>query len=168
MIYLWLMIICVILFLLFGTAKKKKKSSGGWLGPVIAIVILAGLFGAGKGIAGKVLHHSPAVPGNPSANVILGQRLAASYGWSSGSQWNCLYTLWEHESGWRMVWNTQGTGAYGIPQALPASKMASAGADYMTNPATQIRWGLSYIKSRYGTPCGAWDQYCSHPNGCWY
>jgi hypothetical protein len=91
-----------------------------------------------------------------SSNVALGQRLASSYGWASGSQWSCLDALWTRESGWRMVWNYQGSGAYGIPQALPASKMASAGADYMTNPATQINWGLDYIRAVYGTPCGAW------------
>ena len=92
-----------------------------------------------------------------SANVATGKRLAAAYGWGSGGQWSCLDALWTRESGWRMVWNYQGSGAYGIPQSLPASKMAAAGADYMTNPATQIRWGLSYIRASYGTPCGAWE-----------
>jgi resuscitation-promoting factor RpfB len=91
-----------------------------------------------------------------SSNVSLGQQLASGYGWGSGSEWTCLDELWTRESGWRMVWNTAGSGAYGIPQSLPASKMASAGGDYMTNPATQIRWGLGYIRGTYGTPCGAW------------
>ncbi len=92
-----------------------------------------------------------------SSNVALGQRLAGGYGWGSGSQWTCLDELWTRESGWRtQVWNYGGSGAYGIPQALPASKMAAAGGDYMTDPATQIRWGLGYIASAYGTPCGAW------------
>lgn len=72
------------------------------------------------------------------------------------AQFSCLKLLWDQESGWR--WNAENpySGAYGIPQSLPASKMASAGADYMTDPYTQIRWGLSYIAERYGTPCGAW------------
>ncbi len=91
-----------------------------------------------------------------SGNVATGQRLAAAYGWGSGAQWTCLDELWTRESGWQLVWNTGGSGAYGIPQALPASKMASAGADYMTDPATEIRWGLGYISATYGTPCGAW------------
>ena len=91
-----------------------------------------------------------------SSNVSLGQQLASGYGWGSGSEWTCLDELWTRESGWRMVWNTAGSGAYGIPQSLPASKMASAGSDYMTNPATQIRWGLGYIRDTYGDPCGAW------------
>lgn len=106
--------------------------------------------------------HVPAAAGTgaltstASANVALGQSLASSFGWAAGAQWTCLDELWTRESGWRMVWNYQGSGAYGIPQALPATQMASSGADYMTNPATQIRWGLGYIASRYGTPCGAW------------
>jgi hypothetical protein len=120
-------------------------------------------------------HHSTPAPGAAhtagasrmpaSSNVALGQRLASSYGWASGSQWSCLDALWTRESGWRMVWNYQGSGAYGIPQALPASKMASAGADYMTNPATQINWGLGYIRAAYGTPCGAWAHETSYG---WY
>jgi resuscitation-promoting factor RpfB len=91
------------------------------------------------------------------ANVTMGQQMAAAppYRWA-GSQWTCLNKLWTRESGWQMVWNTAGSGAYGIPQSLPASKMASAGADYMTNPATEIKWGLGYIESTYTTPCDAW------------
>lgn len=91
-----------------------------------------------------------------NANVALGKRLAAARGWGSGPQWSCLDALWTRESGWRMVWNTAGSGAYGIPQSLPADKMAAAGADYMTDPATQIKWGLGYIAATYGTPCNAW------------
>jgi hypothetical protein len=91
-----------------------------------------------------------------SPNVALGERMAAAAGWT-GPQWSCLDALWTRESGWQaQVWNYGGSGAYGIPQSLPASKMAAAGADYMTDPATQIRWGLSYVTGRYGTPCGAW------------
>ena len=73
--------------------------------------------------------------------------------------------LWAGESGWR--WNAENpsSGAYGIPQALPGSKMASAGADWQTNPATQIEWGLGYIRDVYGSPCGAWGFKQSHG---WY
>ena len=110
----------------------------------------------GTGTGGDVSAAGAARMSTASANVALGKRLAAADGWGSGSQWSCLDALWTRESGWRMVWNYQGSGAYGIPQSLPASKMAAAGADYMTNPATQIRWGLGYIASAYGTPCGAW------------
>ena len=71
-------------------------------------------------------------------------------------QFTCLVNLWNRESGWRVDAQNSSSGAYGIPQAYPGSKMASAGADWQTNPATQITWGLGYIKGRYGDPCGAW------------
>ena len=76
-------------------------------------------------------------------------------GWSD-AEFGCLVALWNRESGWRVNAYNAGSGAYGIPQALPGSKMASAGADWETNAATQISWGLGYIGGRYGTPCGAW------------
>jgi hypothetical protein len=94
---------------------------------------------------------------------IAGQMLA-QYGWDSG-QFSCLDPLWTHESGWNVYAENPGSGAYGIPQALPGDKMASAGPDWRTNPATQIRWGLTYIQGRYGSPCAAW----SHEQGTgWY
>ncbi len=78
------------------------------------------------------------------------------FGWA-GDQFSCLELLWNRESGWRANALNPSSGAYGIPQALPASKMAAAGADWRTNGNTQVDWGLSYIRSRYGSPCGAWD-----------
>jgi len=77
----------------------------------------------------------------------------------------CLEPMWNKESGWNTLSRNPGSGSYGIPQALPANKMAVFGADYMTNPATQIKWGLSYIKGRYGTICGAWSYWMAHG---WY
>lgn len=119
--------------------------------------VAAGLFlAAHNSHGGGSILTSGATLTSASSNVSLGQQLASSYGWGSGSEWTCLDELWTRESGWQMVWNTAGSGAYGIPQSLPASKMASAGADYMTDPATQIRWGLGYIRATYGDPCGAW------------
>jgi Transglycosylase SLT domain len=100
-------------------------------------------------------------PAQPPAAVPAGspQQIAAallgSHGWPS-SQFGCLQQLWNAESSWNPQASNPYSGAYGIPQALPGSKMASAGADWQTNPATQIRWGLGYIKSMYGSPCGAW------------
>ena len=79
-----------------------------------------------------------------------------AYGWSQ-SDFNCLVSLWNRESGWNPGAYNSRSGAYGIPQALPGSKMASAGSDYLTNYKTQINWGLSYIKSRYGNPTNAWS-----------
>jgi hypothetical protein len=81
--------------------------------------------------------------------------LAADRGWGS-QQFDCLNSLWSKESGWRWDANNSGSGAYGIPQSLPGSKMASSGSDWATNPITQINWGLGYISSSYGTPCSAW------------
>lgn len=84
----------------------------------------------------------------------LGASMAADRGWT-GEQWTCLEQLWDHESGWSPTAGNPTSSAYGIPQALPGSKMASAGADWRTNAATQITWGLGYIADRYTTPCGA-------------
>ncbi len=70
-------------------------------------------------------------------------------------QYSCLVKLWQRESGWRIDAANTSSGAYGIPQALPGTKMASEGADWLTNPETQIRWGVKYIKARFGAPCGA-------------
>ncbi len=93
-------------------------------------------------------------PPNPASAQGIAYHMLASFGFST-SQWSCLDSLWSQESGWR--YNAENpSGAYGIPQALPGSKMATAGADWLTNPATQIKWGLGYIKSDYGTPCNAW------------
>lgn len=91
-------------------------------------------------------------------NKILGKAMAAKYGWT-GHQWNALSRLWDKESNWNHRAKNPSSGAYGIPQSLPASKMASVmqggGPDYLTNPKTQISWGLKYIKGRYRTPAAA-------------
>jgi len=87
----------------------------------------------------------------------VGRLLAADRGWGD-QQFDCLNSLWAKESGWRWNADNAGSDAYGIPQALPGSKMSSVGSDWATNPITQIKWGLSYIANRYGTPCSAWSQ----------
>ena len=98
--------------------------------------------------------------GSPAANKALGLSMATAYGWG-GSEWPYLESGWQEESGWSTtaanVPSDPYNHAYGIPQANPGSKMASAGSDWKTNPATQIRWGLGYIQQRYGTPCAAWN-----------
>jgi hypothetical protein len=110
--------------------------------------------GSGGGAAAPLVSAGP--PPDPSSAQGIAYGLLSAYGFST-SQWGCLDALWQHESGWR--YNAENaSGAYGIPQALPGSKMASAGADWQTDPTTQIKWGLGYIQSRYGTPCGAWNQ----------
>jgi hypothetical protein len=97
-----------------------------------------------------------AAPPDPGTAQRIGYDMLPSFGFSQSTQWGCLLDLWNQESGW--LWDAENaSGAYGIPQALPGDKMASAGADWQTDPTTQIRWGLGYIQSVYGTPCGAWD-----------
>jgi len=85
----------------------------------------------------------------------IAMSMLGDYGWSS-DQFSCLDSLWVSESNWNVSATNSSSGAYGIPQSLPAEKMASAGPDWRTNPATQIEWGLTYIQSSYGSPCSAW------------
>lgn len=89
------------------------------------------------------------------AKAVARDMMATKYGWGD-SQFSCLASLWSKESGWNYKAYNAGSGATGIPQALPGSKMASAGSDWKTNAVTQIRWGLAYIERAYGTPCAAW------------
>ena len=113
---------------------------------------------ATKGAAAKAAPKSTGAPaaGTPdpgSAKAIALEQVTAR-GWGA-SEYDCLVALWQKESSWN-VYAYNPSGAYGIPQSLPGSKMATAGADWKTNPATQITWGLGYIAGQYGTPCGAW------------
>ena len=101
---------------------------------------------------------------DPGTAQSIAFNMMSSFGFDPNTQFSCLDDIWTRESGWR--WNAaNASGAYGIPQALPGSKMASAGADWQTNPATQIKWGLGYIQSVYGTPCSAWSFWQAHG---WY
>lgn len=108
----------------------------------------------------------PAPKPVPKTNREIGQSMAAAKGWK-GNQWLCLEKLWTNESNWRTNAANRSSGAHGIPQSLPASKMRSHGDDYLTNPSVQIAWGLDYIANRYGTPCNAlsfWNSKSPH----WY
>jgi hypothetical protein len=112
--------------------------------------------------APTVVASTPAVssgaPAAPVPSAGSAKAIALSILQSKGmgnDQYSCLVSLWDRESGWR-VNAANPSGAYGIPQALPGSKMASAGPNWQTNPRTQILWGLGYISARYGNPCGAW------------
>ncbi|USR79222.1 G5 domain-containing protein [Arcanobacterium pinnipediorum] len=104
---------------------------------------------------------APVAPGTARA---IAADMVAARGWAP-AEFACLDQLWQRESGWNHLAANPSSGAYGIPQSLPGSKMASAGADWQTNPATQITWGLGYISGRYGTPCNALGH--SHSVG-WY
>ncbi|HEY2575767.1 MAG TPA: lytic transglycosylase domain-containing protein [Streptosporangiaceae bacterium] len=98
----------------------------------------------------------PPRPVEPSGSAQqIAMAMLGSFGWSA-NQFSCLDPLWMRESGWSVTASNP-DGAYGIPQAYPGSKMASAGPDWQTNAATQIRWGLGYIRGMYGSPCAAWS-----------
>ena len=109
--------------------------------------------GSGSGSGGIV--YVTSTPPDPGSAQSIAYNMLASFGFNPATFFGCLKDMWDRESGW--VYDAENpSGAYGIPQALPGSKMASAGADWQTNPATQIRWGLGYIKAIYGDPCKAW------------
>jgi uncharacterized protein YabE (DUF348 family) len=103
---------------------------------------------------------APAGRPDPGSAKAIAKEMAAARGWGD-DQYDCLVSMWSRESGWR-VNAANSSGAYGIPQALPGSKMSSAGDDWETNPRTQIKWGLRYIAARYDTPCGAWSFWQDH------
>lgn len=92
---------------------------------------------------------------DPGSAKAIALEMVTARGWDT-NQYDCLVSLWTKESGWNHLAENKSSGAYGIPQSYPGSKMASAGADWKTNPATQITWGIGYIAGRYSTPCGAW------------
>ena len=103
------------------------------------------------------------VSGLPGSPQEIAQQMLDAQGRSN--QFFCLDALWTRESGWNVYATNPGSGAYGIPQALPGAKMASAGQDWHADAATQIRWGLTYIDSAYGSPCAAWSHEEAHG---WY
>jgi hypothetical protein len=107
----------------------------------------------------------PAPPPDPGTAQSIAYSLLPSFGFDAATQYSCLNDIWTRESGWRYNAENATSGAYGIPQALPASKMASAGPDWQTNATTQIKWGLGYIKERYVTPCDGWAFWEAHG---WY
>jgi hypothetical protein len=111
--------------------------------------------GTGGGTGGGGIIYVTSTPPDPNTAQSIAYNLMASFGFSPQTYFGCLVDLWDRESGWSYD-AENASGAYGIPQALPGSKMASAGPDWETNPATQIAWGLGYIKSIYGNPCSAW------------
>ncbi len=125
--------------------------------------------GTGGGTSGGSGTNYPSTGGvvvDPAGAQAYARGAIGAYGWGS-DQMGCLVSLWTQESGWRANALNVSSGAYGIPQALPADKMAVAGADWRTNAATQINWGLAYIHDAYGSPCAAWNHEMS-VNPHWY
>jgi hypothetical protein len=106
--------------------------------------------------APPVFHSMMTMAGvTPTGNKAIAADKVAARGWDS-NEFSCLEKLWQRESSWSASAHNKSSGAHGIAQALPGSKMASVAADWETNPATQIEWGIGYIANRYGTPCSAW------------
>lgn len=118
-------------------------------------VSLASFGDSGSGSSGSPGASAPN-PGSVKGNVAMGKMMAAAHGWT-GQQWNDLYALWQRESGWNNTAENPSSGAYGIPQALPPTKMPlAAQKPGGSHASAQISWGLSYIAQRYGNPSAAW------------
>ncbi|HYN30774.1 MAG TPA: hypothetical protein VES95_13040 [Dermatophilaceae bacterium] len=127
---------------------------------------LAGQREAAARLSRDLLGRQAAGGAGPRAAQEIARSKMASHGWD-GAEFPCLVALWTAESGWSWSATNPSSGAYGIPQSLPGWKMASAGSDWLTNPATQITWGMGYIKDRYGSPCNAYDAFQSR-SPHWY
>jgi hypothetical protein len=132
-----------------------------WAGPVQSLRAGSAVVASSRddvdtvaGVPGLMGVPAAGVP-DPASAQAIGYRMVAERGWGV-QEFDCLVLLWNRESHWNVFALNPSSGAYGIPQSLPAEKMATAGADWQTNPATQITWGLNYIQARYDTPCGAW------------
>ncbi|MEU8763191.1 transglycosylase SLT domain-containing protein [Streptomyces sp. NPDC048659] len=125
-------------------AASRKKSLA------VTAAVLIGASGAVLGTTGTA---SAATPQELAKKIV------------PAAQYASFSKIVEHESGWNHTATNSSSGAYGLVQALPGSKMASAGSDWKTNPATQIKWGLDYMNERYGSPNGAWNFWQSHG---WY
>ncbi|MFI8432665.1 transglycosylase SLT domain-containing protein [Streptomyces sp. NPDC079020] len=133
------------------TARRKAAVGGA--------AVLLGATGLALGVAPAMAAPAAAPTSATSAQATAKQMIG------DDSQYQCFHKIVEHESGWDVNASNASSGAYGLVQALPGSKMASAGADWQTNPKTQIKWGVDYMEDRYGSPCGAWNFWQS--NG-WY
>ena len=152
----------VTAFVALPLAGPATASANAWFVPGPADTSSIVVMGSGFGVERQEFEvtgawgMAPAVgrPDPGSAQAFALQQVVAR-GWSQ-SEYSCLFALWQKESGWNYRALNRSSGAYGIPQSLPGEKMASAGADWATNPETQIRWGLGYIEARYGHPCAAW------------
>ena len=119
---------------------------------------------AAKKASGADVPYSGPIPGSCneySGNRAIGCALTLNAGWEI-AQFPCLEKLFSKESGWNHRAENKSSGAYGIPQALPGSKMGTIASDWRTNPATQIKWGLQYVTKWYKSPCGAWSYWQSH------
>ncbi|WP_419993805.1 transglycosylase SLT domain-containing protein [Streptomyces boninensis] len=130
--------------------SKKPRIRMGRKAPVLALSAVA-VLGATAVVAPAAQAASPAAAPAAKAKKVAKTMV------KDEKQFACLSKIVEHESHWDHTASNPSTGAYGLVQALPANKMADKGNDWRTNPKTQLKWGLDYMKERYGSPCGAWD-----------
>ncbi|MFD7530625.1 MULTISPECIES: transglycosylase SLT domain-containing protein [unclassified Streptomyces] len=126
------------------TARRKSAVAGA--------AVLLGATGLGLGVTPAM-----AAPAAAPTAVAGSAQATAKAMIGDAAQFQCFSNIVQHESGWNHTATNSSSGAYGLVQALPGSKMASAGTDWKTNPSTQIKWGMDYMNSRYGSPCGAWS-----------
>ncbi|MEO3973223.1 transglycosylase SLT domain-containing protein [Streptomyces sp. CAU 1734] len=126
-------------------ARPKTLLAGSALAVTSAAMVL--------GVNAPTASAAPAVAEAKSAKAIAKKMI------KNDAQFQCFSKIIAHESEWDVNAQNPSSGAYGLVQALPGSKMATAGHDWRTNPATQIEWGLDYMKDRYGSPCGAWSSW---------
>jgi hypothetical protein len=141
------------------TRTKAPVKRTGAAARVPRRIIMMELAKRAERIAASMASASPEVlptDVNPNSNRGLGYHLMLQFGVAAG-QWQYLDALWQRESGWNHLAENASSGAYGIPQSLPGSKMAAVAPDWRTNPETQITWGLAYIAARYRNPQGAWE-----------
>lgn len=137
-------------------SRPTELSRSGARADVPTAEIMAQLARRAERIAKKI--PLPPIPADVDrgSNRALGYQLMVEFGYPA-DQWRYLDALWTRESDWNHLAENRSSGAYGIPQSLPATKMAVVGGDWRTNPQTQINWGLAYIGARYGTPQKAWE-----------
>ncbi|MEU9316807.1 transglycosylase SLT domain-containing protein [Streptomyces sp. NPDC048295] len=126
------------------TARRKSAVAGA--------AVLLGATGLGLGVTPAM-----AAPATAPTTVAASAQATAKSMIGDAAQFQCFSNIVQRESGWNHHATNASSGAYGLVQALPGSKMASAGADWRTNPTTQIKWGVDYMNSRYGSPCAAWS-----------
>ena len=141
------------------TRTKAPVKRTGAAARVPRRIIMMELAKRAERIAASMASASPEVlptDVNPNSNRGLGYHLMLQFG-VAADQWQYLDALWQRESGWNHLAENASSGAYGIPQSLPGSKMADVAPDWRTNPETQITWGLAYIAARYRNPQGAWE-----------
>ncbi|MFE0171905.1 transglycosylase SLT domain-containing protein [Streptomyces sp. NPDC059002] len=142
-------------------ASPKKALTGG----LVAAAATGMVFAAAPAQAATPTTAKAAVPAAAPAAAPASAQAIAKQMIPDAAQYQAFSNIVAHESGWNHTATNASSGAYGLVQALPGSKMASAGADWKTNPATQIKWGLDYMNDRYGSPVGAWNFW--QANG-WY